>query len=44
MLDWLVRLWHRFKAWILQRPPVTTQHAPVQEPYHPSNLHSRHYR
>lgn len=42
MLNWLLRLWRRFGAWMMQRPAVSMHHPPVSQPYHPSNLHARH--
>jgi hypothetical protein len=41
MLNWFLRFFHRLGAWLLQRPSVTTDHQPVSEAYHPSNLHAR---
>jgi hypothetical protein len=42
MLNWLLRLWRGFGAWIVPRPAVPAHHGPVAQPYHPSNLHARH--
>jgi len=44
MLNWLLRLWRGFCAWLLQRPAEPSHHGPVSQPYQPSNLHARHYR
>jgi hypothetical protein len=41
MLTWLLRLWNKFEAWVLQRP-VESHHGPVSQAYQPSNLHGRH--
>ena len=41
MLNWLVHLWRRFGAWMMQHR-VSTQQPSVPQPYHPSNLHARH--
>lgn len=44
MLNWLIRLWHRFTAWLQgRRPerPFPQQHHP---PTLPSNLHGRRHR
>jgi len=44
MLNWLVLLWRKMRAWMKPIPAVPAHHAPVAEPYHSSNLHARHYR
>lgn len=38
MLNWLLRLWHKFGAWLVQSSAAPAHHAPVSETYHPSNL------
>jgi len=43
MLNWLVRLWNRLRAWMEQRPTAPTHHTTIPEDYHPSNLHARRY-
>ena len=42
MLNWLLRLWQRFGAWMQQRPAASTHPRSVPQEYHPSNLHARH--
>ena len=44
MLNWLLRLWRKVGAWLMPGPETPAHHGPVSEPYHPSNLHARHYR
>lgn len=40
MLNWLLRMWRGFAAWLVGRP-VETPHLPDAKPYFPSNLHAR---
>ena len=42
MLNWLLRLWHRFGTWLQQRPAARVHPASASQQYHPSNLHARH--
>ena len=41
MLNSLVRLWNRLRAWMEQRPAGPAHHRTGSEPYYPSNLHAR---
>jgi hypothetical protein len=44
MFNWLLRVWHRFGAWLMPGPSDAAHHDPVSGLYRPSNLHARHYR
>jgi hypothetical protein len=43
MLHWLLRMWRRLGAWMVQRPVESAHHYTFAQPYHPSNLHARHH-
>jgi hypothetical protein len=44
MLNRLVLLWRKFRAWLVFEPEVPTHRPAFSEPYQPSNLHARRYR
>src|SRR5262249_35080213 len=44
ILNWLLLLGRRFRAWMMPGRAVPTHHDPISDPYQPSNLHARHYR